>query len=100
VIKNPKRLGPIAVFSIYIANIAGLEAKDIVIWRIDYDFDFVRLTTARSVDLFCMRDSRSARDRKADTPLLQPFQHEHAELSSGSLKIVCMSSGMDHASPK
>jgi len=33
-----------------------------------------------------MRDSRSARDPQADTPLLQPFQHEHPEAVLGQLE--------------
>jgi len=42
--KDPKGLVPLPFFSITSRTSPGLEAKDIVIWRIDYDFDFVRLT--------------------------------------------------------
>ena len=51
-IKDHKRIGPIAVFSVHMANINLLQWENDVIRRIDYDFDFARLTTARRVDLF------------------------------------------------
>ena len=51
-IEDHKRIGPIAVFSVHMANISLLQRENDVIRRIDYDFDFARLTTARRVDLF------------------------------------------------
>ena len=60
------------------ANITRLKAEDLVIRRIDYDFDFMRLTTARRVDLLAREIHGQHEIRKADTPLLQSLQHEHA----------------------
>ena len=53
-----------------------------------------RLTTARRVDLLACEIHGQHEIRKADTPLLQSLQHDYAKAFSGSLKIVCMSSGM------
>ena len=61
------------------ANITGLEAEDLVIGRIDYDFDLIRMTTARRVDLLACEIHGQHEIRQVDTPLLQSLQHEHAE---------------------
>src|SRR4029077_5517435 len=78
-IKNHKRLGSIAVFSMHAANITGLEAEDLVIRRIDYDFDLIRLTTARRVDLLACEIHGQHEIREVDTPFLQSLHHEQAE---------------------
>ena len=82
VIKNHKRLGLIAV-SIHTANVTALEAEHLVIRRIDYDFNFMRLTTARRVDLFAREIHGQHEIGKADTPLLQSLQNDHAEAVLG-----------------
>ena len=48
-----------------------LEAEDLVIGRIDYDFDLIWLTTARRIDPLAREIHRQHEICKADTPLLQ-----------------------------
>src|SRR5256885_14417052 len=51
-VNGKNRNGSDSVFSVHMANINLLQWENDVIRRIDYDFDFARLTTARRVDLF------------------------------------------------
>jgi len=46
VIENYKRFGPVAVLSIHIADNTALKAEDLLVRRIDYDFDLIRLAAA------------------------------------------------------
>src|SRR5207247_3685233 len=80
-IKNEKRVGPVAV-----ASVSALQPEDVVIRRIDYDFDLIRMTTARRVDLLACEVHCQHEIREVDTPLLQSFQHKHAEAVFGQLE--------------
>ena len=85
-VENHKGIGTVAVLSTQAAIITGLEAEDLVIRRVDYDLDLIRMTTARSVDLLACEIHGQHEIRKADTPLLQSFQHKHAKAVFGQLE--------------
>src|SRR5262245_9345376 len=78
-IKNDKRVGPVAVLAVAVASVSALQPEDVVIRRIDYDFDLIRMTTARRVDLLACEVHCQHEIREADAPLLQSLQHAHAE---------------------
>ena len=68
-IENHKRIGTVAVLSMQAAIITGLEGEDLFIRRIDYDFDLIRMTTARRVDLLACEIHCEREVRKLDAPL-------------------------------
>src|SRR6478672_7260975 len=78
-IKNDKWVGPIAILALVVASVRALQPEDAVIRRIDYDFDLIRMTTARRVDLLACEVHCQHEIREVDTPLLQSLQDAHAE---------------------
>src|SRR6478672_6057825 len=78
-IKNDTRVGPIAILALVVASVRALQPEDAVIRRIDYDFDLIRMTTARRVDLLSCEIHGQHEIREADAPLLQSLQHGYAE---------------------
>ena len=89
-----KGLDPLPFFQFLSPMSTMLDAENFVIGRVDYHLNFIWVTTAGRVDPLARQVYRYNKICKTDYSTFPIVLIAHAKLSSGNLKIVCISSGM------